>query len=151
MTTIVLLLVMITVFSVLAEVTNAQDDMKTEWALIVDAGSSGTRMRIFRWSKDVDISKVPQIVQFFPSDPDDQKLLEVHPGISSFANNVTMATEQISELIEQAKRWIPEDHYEETNVRLGTLFSLSMIPHTSTHTHTNTHRRNSGYETCEQS
>ena len=79
----------------LAPKINAEDDQ--EWTLIVDAGSSGTRMRIFRWKTNVDTGDIPNIEQYLPMKQEDRDKLEVHEevllerihdGLSVFAAKV---------------------------------------------------------------
>ena len=110
----------------LAPKINAEDDQ--EWTLIVDAGSSGTRMRIFRWKTNVDTGDIPNIEQYLPMKQEDRDKLEVHPGISSFASNSTKAKEQIRGLIEEAKRWVPYDVYSKTSIRLGATAGMRLLP-----------------------
>ena len=85
-------------------------------------------MRIFHWSTDIETTAVPNIRQYFPNSPDDKDKLEVHPGISSFASNVTQAKEQVLGLIEQAKRWVPYDLYSKTSIRLGATAGMRLVP-----------------------
>ena len=99
----------------------------TQWSLVIDAGSSGTRMRIFRYDVIDGNDDLPTIEQFLPENPTDQDKLVVTPGLSSFTENRTAAIDQIQGLVSEAARWVPESEKKNTFIRLGATAGLRLV------------------------
>jgi len=101
----------------------------TQWSLVIDAGSTGSRMRIYYWdSSDSDSSSgIPTFNEYQPSSPEDAALLEVNPGLSSFIHNVSAASAQVLGLIEQAARWVPAAKQANSPLHLGATAGLRLF------------------------
>ncbi|KAK2162263.1 hypothetical protein LSH36_101g05001 [Paralvinella palmiformis] len=85
-------------------VAKAQTEQQS-YAIIVDAGSSGSRVRLFRWTSQRSGSHLPQFEEFFSE--------KKEPGISTFRNDKLSGIKPyLAELIEAAKRQIPEDKHQ---------------------------------------
>jgi len=91
-------------------------DASTSWGIILDCGSSGTRLRIYTWT-DTEPIFGHGVKQFTPPKSQDEELLETSLGISSFAPNPQDVKPYIKTLFEQALRWIPSPKVSATRVR----------------------------------
>mmetsp|Transcript_87613 Transcript_87613/g.230866 ORF Transcript_87613/g.230866 Transcript_87613/m.230866 type:complete len:465 (-) Transcript_87613:70-1464(-) len=72
------------------------------YGLIVDAGSSGSRLRMYQRSSSSPLSEIS------PSSAD-APLFEVKPGLSSYADTPSQAGPSLAGPIEAAKTYIPKD------------------------------------------
>ena len=105
-----------------AEATSAEDVVGIEvgsevvvgserqWGIVVDCGSSGTRVHIYSWSGS-------EIQEFTPPTPGDEALLSKTPGISTFATDPHGVIAYFSPLLVQAARWVPSAAQPLTRVR----------------------------------
>ena len=107
------------VLSGLMTVTTQPVGADANWGVVFDCGSSGTRAAIYHWSG----SDSSTITQFVPELANDEALLSVEPGISSFAadhaNETRPAGAQpyFAKLLAQVARWVPGDSQGSTRVR----------------------------------
>jgi apyrase len=83
-----------------------------QWGLLLDCGSSGTRLHIYSWNSDG-----AALSEFIPSDPGDAALLKLTPGISSFATTPEGVGPYLEKLLTQAERWVPAASVSQTRVR----------------------------------
>jgi len=81
------------------------------WGIVMDCGSTGTRVRLYSWPASGEVS------EFEPDDPDDQAALETTPGISSFASSPDGVADYLRPLLVQAARWVPAAAQASTRVR----------------------------------
>ncbi|XP_025831533.1 ectonucleoside triphosphate diphosphohydrolase 5 isoform X2 [Agrilus planipennis] len=88
-------------------------------AVIIDAGSTGSRVLAFTFHKAyLDDHLVL-----------DKELFEyTKPGISSFADNPKKAVESINSLLEKAKHEIPEQYWNKTPLVLRATAGLRLLP-----------------------
>ena len=87
----------------------AADDIR--WGIVVDCGSTGSRVHIYSWSAFTPIR------EFTPPTPEDEALLHATPGISTFANRPHDAAAYFAPLLVQAARWVPPAAAAATLVR----------------------------------
>lgn len=101
------------------KVGTAKDD---GYAVIVDAGSSGCRVHVFKleWDKS-GVSKIPHVHL-----PDHK--LKVKPGLSSFKDNPSAAGPSLEGIMKFAMDNIPKEYHSQTPVRLAATAGLRMIP-----------------------
>lgn len=71
--------------------------------LVIDAGSSGSRLLVFEWKED------GQLLQVEPENEDD---FETEPGLSSYASNPADAGASLGGMINAAKALLPADHHD---------------------------------------
>jgi len=76
----------------------------------MDCGSTGTRVHLFRTDANGKVS------EFSPPSDEDAKLLEVEPGISSFAEHPEDAQAYMATLLAEAARWVPVAAQSQTRV-----------------------------------
>lgn len=91
------------------------------WYVIVDCGSSGTRVHIYYYHD------LASIEEFTPPLQHDADRLETTPGISSFAGDPAGTTEYFALLLEQAARWVPHDQQSHTRVRALATAGMRML------------------------
>jgi len=97
------------------------------WSLVFDAGSSGTRMQLFKITKEA--GKTDVFEQFTPSDEEDEKKLAVEPGLSGHLldGNVAFVRRDLANLLAEAARYVPKDLQASTPVRLGATAGLRLL------------------------
>ena len=76
------------------------------FGIVVDAGSSGTRARIFRSQPGA--NNLPSFVEVVPS----AGTLRATPGLSSFVHAPKRASEQVLGLVDAARRGCRRQHDE---------------------------------------
>ena len=86
--------------------------MGDNWGVVLDCGSSGTRAHIFRWQ-----DPSATVSEFFPPTKDDEDLLKLSPGISSFAAHPAGVRAYIAPLLQHVERWVPRERRASTQLR----------------------------------
>jgi len=92
---------------------------KLVYAIMMDAGSTGSRILVFTFSKSPTDGSLKLLDEFFK---------EVKPGISSFATNPQQAADSINSLFDDARQIIPEDEWARTPASLKATAGLRMLP-----------------------
>ncbi|KAK0629930.1 nucleoside phosphatase family-domain-containing protein [Bombardia bombarda] len=105
---------------------------KWRWGVILDAGSSGTRLHIYRWedaerarhgaSKE-ELANLPKIMT-------KEKWTEkIRPGIATFGDKSTeVGPEYLKPLIDHALDYIPEDKMKDTPIFLMATAGMRLLP-----------------------
>ena len=95
-----------------AAVVSVSDSMR--WGVVLDCGSSGTRVHLYNWDHDVGLES---LAEFTPTRKEDQDLLiDNIKGISSFADVPAGVAPYITSLLDQAARWVPSAKQSTTRV-----------------------------------
>jgi len=81
---------------------------QTEYVLIVDAGSSGSRLGMYT-------VKGNKIEEFSPNETDEDSF-EAEPGLSSYLDNPSGAGESLRGMITAASKYIPQDLHASTKL-----------------------------------
>ncbi|KAE8146529.1 nucleoside phosphatase family-domain-containing protein, partial [Aspergillus avenaceus] len=107
---------------------------KWHYGVVLDAGSSGTRVHIYRWLDSAiarkegdskDLKSLPEI----KTKPDWTK--KIHPGVSSFASRPEdVGPQHLAELLEHAQRIVPEDAIKDTPIFLLATAGMRLLPDT---------------------
>ncbi|KAL9226218.1 hypothetical protein vseg_002054 [Gypsophila vaccaria] len=92
-----------------------------KYAVIIDGGSTGTRVHVFRYN--VDNSGQTRV----DLGGDGHWSMRVNPGLSAFEGEPRMAGESLVELIEFTKAKVPKNVWEETEVRLMGTGGLRLV------------------------
>jgi apyrase len=83
----------------------------TSYGVIIDAGSSGSRVRLYRWTPRLSHDKLPKFNEFFNK--------KKEPGISEFKKDNLMGLgPYLTELVDAAKERIPETAHGHTSIFL---------------------------------
>ena len=88
-------------------------------AVVIDAGSTGSRVLAFTFKKDFISNEL--MLQ-------DELWKQVKPGLSSFAQDPVKAGESIQELLDAAKERIPEKYWSQTPITLKATAGLRLLP-----------------------
>ena len=81
------------------------------YAIIVDAGSSGSRIRLYRWTPRRSADRLPDYEEIFSE--------KREPGISAFRNDKLSGLRRyLTDLIDAAKRHIPEPKHQTSSIYL---------------------------------
>lgn len=101
-----------------------------QYGVILDAGSSGTRVYVYKWKNPARASKKasPEKLQRLPK----LKLKEqkkIHPGVSTFAENVaSVGPDHLQELVQVALDEVPDDKISETPIFLMATAGVRFLP-----------------------
>jgi apyrase len=93
------------------------------YGLVIDAGSSGSRVRMFNWT----LGPKVDLAEILPLD-DDEGGFEVHPGLSDYAENPSDALAGISSLIQAAAKYIPKSVWKESRLFLKATAGMRLLP-----------------------
>lgn len=95
--------------------------MKTEYnryAVIFDAGSSGSRVHVFCFDKNLDLVPIGNDLELFA---------QKKPGLSAYANDPQEAANSLLSLLKQAEDVVPRDLLGKTPVRVGATAGLRQL------------------------
>ena len=107
-----------------AHVTQAvkQDAAQIEYAILFDAGSSGTRMEIYQFLASGPSLQPSQVIQLRPSPH------KVEPGLSDFADDPSKVDAYLTPLLESAKKTIPQDKQASSPIYLLATAGMRLLP-----------------------
>ncbi|KAL9226937.1 hypothetical protein vseg_002693 [Gypsophila vaccaria] len=88
------------------------------YAVVFDAGSSGSRVHVFCFDRNLDLVPIGHELELF---------LQKKPGLSSFANNPQEAANSLVSLLEQAEKAVPKELRGKTPVRVGATAGLRQL------------------------
>ncbi len=102
------------------------------WGVILDAGSSGTRLHVYKWKdpakaiKDAsreELRSLPKLVT------DKKWTKKIRPGVSTFGENpADVGPEHLQELVGHALDVIPEDKISDTPIFLMATAGMRLLP-----------------------
>jgi len=90
-----------------------------EYAVVLDAGSTGSRVLGFTFQRDP-VSKSLRLL--------DELWMQVKPGLSAYADNPSGARAGLEALLEAAKERVPESHRSSTPITLKATAGLRLLP-----------------------
>ncbi|KAH0641302.1 hypothetical protein KY285_037888 [Solanum tuberosum] len=89
------------------------------YAVIFDAGSSGSRVHVFHFSQNLDLLPIGEYgLEVFD---------KVKPGLSSYENNPKAAAKSLEPLLLKAESVVPVNLHTDTPVELGATAGLRML------------------------
>lgn len=100
---------------------NSRDSIEKRYRIVIDGGSTGSRIHVFEYSV-IDGAPV-----FDFNGKKGLGSMRVSPGLSAFVDDPNGAGESVFELLEFAKKRIPEEKWEETEVRLMATAGLRLL------------------------
>ena len=81
-------------------------DQQQEYGVVVDAGSSGSRIRVYGWPQRESRLSVPAVAEVYK--------YKARPGVSAFSDRLDDLQEYVSRLVEEAKQHVPESQHSNT-------------------------------------
>uniref|UniRef100_A0A7I4YRW4 Nucleoside-diphosphatase uda-1 n=1 Tax=Haemonchus contortus TaxID=6289 RepID=A0A7I4YRW4_HAECO len=91
------------------------------FAIVFDAGSTGTRLHLYRFLHNTDRNGIPFKVE-------EEIFREVKPGLSSFSGNPTAAAASIRSLLDTAQKHVPIFMWDKTPITLKATAGLRLLP-----------------------
>ncbi|KAL2529850.1 apyrase 2 [Forsythia ovata] len=88
------------------------------YAVIFDAGSSGSRVHVFCFDKQLDLIPIGEELELF---------VQKKPGLSSFAKDPKAAADSLLVLLEKAEAAVPRELHHNTPVRVGATAGLRQL------------------------
>ncbi|POO00336.1 Nucleoside phosphatase [Trema orientale] len=92
---------------------------RTSYAVIFDAGSSGSRVHVFNFDGKLDLVPIGDDLELF---------LQIKPGLSAHADNPRAAAESLIDLLDKAQKAVPKKLRSSTPVRVGATAGLRSLP-----------------------
>ena len=103
--------------SELAKIAQEQFSGKKQYGIMFDAGSTGSRIHVYRFHKDNSGSLILE----------DELFEQIKPGLSSYPDDIKGATSSIKSLLDKAEKYIPADQLKETPVALKASAGLRIL------------------------
>ncbi|XP_019429644.1 PREDICTED: apyrase 2-like [Lupinus angustifolius] len=88
------------------------------YAVIFDAGSSGSRVHVFHFDQNLDLVHIGQDLELF---------VQIKPGLSAYAQNPQEAAESLVSLLDKAESVVPQELRSKTPVRVGATAGLRAL------------------------
>ncbi|GFY80696.1 apyrase 1 [Actinidia rufa] len=88
------------------------------YAVIFDAGSSGSRVHVFRFDQHLDLLRIGSDLELF---------VQIKPGLSAYAKDPKAAADSLLPLLEKAQSVIPQELRSKTPVRVGATAGLRQL------------------------
>ncbi|THX82726.1 putative nucleoside diphosphatase [Aureobasidium pullulans] len=102
------------------------------YGVILDAGSSGTRVHIYRWlntqrarkeGTEVELNSLPEL------ETKKKWTLKIHPGVSTFGEKPeAVGPDHLKQLVDHALEYIPDDQVQDTPIFLLATAGMRLLP-----------------------
>ncbi|KAF3767484.1 hypothetical protein M406DRAFT_338242 [Cryphonectria parasitica EP155] len=105
---------------------------KWRWGVVLDAGSSGTRLHIYKWKDPAKARKhaLEEELHSLPKLVTEKKWTKkIKPGVSTFGENPTaVGDDHLKGLVDHALGVIPKDQIEDTPIFLMATAGMRLLP-----------------------
>lgn len=103
---------------------------KYKYGVVLDAGSSGTRIYIYRWLRNAVARQDATTLSTLPElDTKDKWTKKVHPGISTYGETPDLVgNDHLEPLIKHAIKYIPKEAIPETPIFLLATAGMRLLP-----------------------
>ncbi|CAK0911210.1 unnamed protein product [Prorocentrum cordatum] len=91
-----------------------------QYSLVVDAGSSGSRLRMYNKTEDG--------VEEIKPHEEDEDSFETEPGLSSYAGNPDDAGPSLTALLQAAAKYVPESYRSTTPLWIKATAGMRLVP-----------------------
>ncbi|KAI4348429.1 hypothetical protein L6164_009154 [Bauhinia variegata] len=88
------------------------------FAVIFDAGSSGSRVHVFHFDQNLDLVHIGKDLELF---------VQIKPGLSAYAQNPQQAADSLIPLLDKAESVVPRELHPKTPVRVGATAGLRAL------------------------
>lgn len=107
----------------------------SRWGVVLDAGSSGTRLHIYKWDDPVQTSKNASMtateLHTLPKLMTDKSWTQItRPGVSSYATNPAKVGDSLKGLVDNALKIIPKEQIKTTPIYLLATAGMRLLPET---------------------
>ncbi|MED6128645.1 hypothetical protein PIB30_099880 [Stylosanthes scabra] len=100
-------------------INNEDDNINvTSYAVIFDAGSSGSRVHVFHFDQELNLLHIGNDIEFYK---------KIEPGLSAYAENPEEAANSLIPLIDEAQNVVPQQLQPNTPLRLGATAGLRLL------------------------
>ncbi|KAK1429215.1 hypothetical protein QVD17_11420 [Tagetes erecta] len=94
------------------------DPSSNKYAVIFDAGSSGSRVHVFCFDENLDLVHIGKELELFE---------QLKPGLSAHATDPKEAADSLLPLLEKAEKAVPQDMRQNTPVKVGATAGLRQL------------------------
>ncbi|CAK9327847.1 unnamed protein product, partial [Citrullus colocynthis] len=98
--------------------TSSFSTSNSSYAVIFDAGSSGSRVHVFHFDRNLDLLFIGSEIEVFS---------QIKPGLSSYADDPKKAADSLIPLLEKAENAVPQKVQSVTPIRLGATAGLRFL------------------------
>ncbi|CAI5986732.1 unnamed protein product [Closterium sp. NIES-64] len=100
-------------------VAKMQSGGENKYAVIIDAGSTGSRIHVYQFNPNLELMEIGDDLELF---------VALKPGLSSFRENAKGAADSLRPLIDKALTVVPEEVRSTTPIRVGATAGLRLLP-----------------------
>ncbi|KAI3688090.1 hypothetical protein L1987_81798 [Smallanthus sonchifolius] len=94
------------------------DPSSNRYAVIFDAGSSGSRVHVFCFDKNLDLVHIGNELELFE---------QLKPGLSAYPTDPKKAADSLLPLLEKAEKVVPQNMLQDTPVKVGATAGLRQL------------------------
>ncbi|VEL12194.1 unnamed protein product [Protopolystoma xenopodis] len=104
------------------------NNLDNQYGVIIDAGSSGSRMFVYTWPKPSGNKRELLNIYLFNDKEGIPVVKKMTPGLSSFGNNLSGIAKYLSPLLDLAVKNIPQEKHKETPIYILATAGMRLLP-----------------------
>lgn len=97
----------------------------SSYAVVFDAGSTGTRVHVFHFDQTLQLLRIGEEFELYS---------KVKPGLSAYAKEPKKAAQSLIPLLGKAQSVVPRNRHSRTPLRLGVCLQIFISYYSSIHT-----------------